>query len=109
MDRVQRAFDVLNVVASDGVPGHLARAVGPHQRLVVRQQRFAIRRAHVGEDEAAKVLARVRRVPNAIFEGGVRLGWLLDAVAVHVIDPAMHGAPDAAILDPPVLERDQAV
>src|SRR6266508_1834115 len=35
------------------------------------------------------------------------LGWLLQAVPIHVIEPPVHRAADPAIRDAPICERDE--
>src|SRR6266545_5792318 len=46
---------------------------------------------------------------DAVSKGRIRLGRLLEAAAANVVQPAVHWTPNAAILDPPVCQRDKAV
>ena len=85
MDVVPRAFEMLEVAALDGPPGDPPRAIFAHQRLVVGKQWDGLGRAHVGEDEAAQVAARIGEMLDAVLEGEVRLGRLIEALAAHVV------------------------
>ena len=81
---------------------HLVPGTGARQRRIDHQGKTRAAGQvgaglMVGHD-AAELFQWVGGVAYAICEGG-RLGGLLEAAALHVIDPTMEGAADAAILD----------
>src|SRR6185295_10495515 len=81
------------------------------ERVVARQHRFLLRRAEVGEHEPVALLERIPRLAHAdpSPRTAIRLARLLEAVALHVEQPAVVAAADAAFLDAAVVERGAAM
>ena len=102
--RVDVAFVALEVVALvvDLADEDVVRG-GVEELEIAQQWRLAA--AEVGEDHARPFLAGIgglaqgRPVPSAFGLAG-----LLQAVAVHVVEPAVVDAPQPAVLHPPVAQ-----
>jgi len=80
------------------------------KRVVHREHGRHPGRPHVGEDQAAELVRGVRAVAQPLPQralGG--LARRLEKAAVHVEDPAVIAAADAALLENAVLERRAAV
>jgi len=91
---VQRVLVALQPVAGQG-HGPGGAYAGPHEYLVARQQRRG-QRPEIGEDEAAQLLYGVGLQLDLVLEARAdRLRRLVEAVAVHVEEPAVVGAADA--------------
>ena len=64
----------------------------------------------IGEDKAGDFLDPVRRMPNTVLKGAVRrLGWLVEAAADRIVEPAVIAAADALIFHPAELQSGSAV
>ena len=116
MERVHQVLVVLQPVAGDdgGTTASDAAVVGLQelplvqhvQALVAGQHRLALGRAHVGPYQAVELLHGVPGLPPPA-PGGAALGLagLLQAMALHVEQPAVVAAADAALLHLAVIER----
>lgn len=104
MGGVLAALEALQVVAVVEVLGDDAVVGRGREHLVIRQQRW-LSFAHVREDDPALFQAGVSLVADVILEtaaGGFCGG--LEAPAVHVVEPAVVHAAEAAVLDPSVAQ-----
>src|SRR5437764_1302952 len=82
----------------------------PASRPAARPAWLRLRRAHVGEHDAGHLLHRVGGVAQGVLHHRLRwLEGLLQARAGRVIEPAVVGAADAAILKKAVVERGPSV
>src|SRR5207302_7583867 len=81
------------------------------EKLVVAwEDRLPIGWAHVREDQAGSLHARVGRVFDRELEVAVRrLSGRLQTAAVAIVEPAVVEAADASILDTTVSKRGAAV
>lgn len=76
------------------------------QTWVAGQQRPLVRRAEVGEDQAAALLHGVPRLAEAVAAQAVlRLAGLIRAMAFDSQRPAMVGAADARLVNPAIQQR----
>jgi len=70
------------------------------ERVIDRKRRPAIRRTHVGEDEAGELVSRVGALAEPVPEGArCRLAGGLEDPAVHVEHPSVIAAADATLAD----------
>src|SRR5947207_1913228 len=77
-----------------------------NQRLVAGQEGLLVRRAHISEDDPAQLLDGIRGMADAVLEdAALGLSRLLQAAAIHVVDPAVEGTAEATVFDTTVLER----
>ena len=110
VERVHRVLGHLQPVARvvDRI-GHEIDA-GQRERVEHRELGGELRRTEVGEDEAGEFPGRVGAVAELARDGAVRrLAGRLQNGAVHVEQPAVVAAADAALGDDSVLQRRPAV
>jgi len=103
-DAAARAY--ARVVRVDELAGReLLQGVEP------RQHGLLLRRPHVGEHQAVALLDRIPRLARGVTVLGARFGLarLLEAVALHVEQPAVVTAADAALVDAAIIETRAAV
>src|SRR5262249_29053965 len=110
VNRVHRVLEDLEPVAGIEVrpAGHdaIARSI---EAVVDGKWRLLVRWTQVGEDDAARLVRRIRAVTEALLQRAVRrLAGGLEQRAVDVEEPAVVAAPDAALGDEPELERGAA-
>ncbi len=78
-----------------------AERVGCFETIVGRKRR-RLAGAQIGEDDAVPLPAGIGRLPDLGVEAAVgRLGRLFQAIAADVVKPAVKGAAQAAVLEPP--------
>jgi hypothetical protein len=118
--RVHQVFVVLQPVARNdgGAAAAHAAVVGFEelarveclQHVVTRQHRLTVRRTHVREDQPVALLHRIPRLPHALaLAAAIGLARLLETVALHVEEPAVIAAADAARLHPAVVQAGAAM
>ena len=107
VDRVHAVvLDLQPVAGKHELARRLEREARQVERVIERKRRPAIRRTHVGEDEAGELMRRVRALAEPVPERARR--WLarrLEDPAVHVEHPSVITAADAALADQAELER----
>ena len=102
MRRIDDAFEALQPVASLQGAERLTVGFRPDEELEVgNHRRFAL--AHIGPYRAAFFLHRIGLHRHGIAELAL-LGRLVDALAVHVEQPAVIEAANAAVLDSAIAE-----
>ena len=103
---IDRVLHRLQPVAlQKGVFLHPAFAMLPGEHVPARQRRRRVG-AEIGEQQAAELHDRIGGVPYFVLEGAAGgLRRLLEAMAAGVELPAVIGAADALVIDPPVGER----
>src|SRR5204863_6389122 len=81
------------------------------QRVEPRQRGLLLRRPHVGEYQAVALLERIPGLAHgvSVLRAGLGLAGLLEAVALHVEEPAVITAADAALVDAAIIETDAAM
>ncbi len=93
------------VVGFDHLPG-----IERFQALVARQHWFLIGRAHIGEEEPITLLHRIPGLAHAVaLEAAFGLAGLFEAAPLHIEQPAVVAAADAALLDAGIVEGGPAV
>ncbi len=93
MAGIDAALDRLQVVALLPPLGGDAMRRRQMHPLEVRQRRLLRQRAHVGPDDAAQLHAGIGLELDALAHAArFRLGGQVDALAVHVVLPAVVGA-----------------
>ena len=102
--RIDADLEGLQPVAVDQALEREGMAVGRDEAVEGRQRRRRAR-AHIGEQDAALLDDRIGLLLDVGAEVAVvRLGRRLEALAVHVEQPAVKRAAQAAILEPAVGE-----
>src|SRR5262245_28757294 len=106
---VNAVLDGLQKIAVDdaGRPG--AHAVFPNQNIPSRQQRRGLR-ADIRENDSGQLLRLVGFLANAVLECAFgRLSRHLQNFSVHVVEPAVITAAQAAVFDVTEFERGAAM
>jgi hypothetical protein len=110
--RIHGVFQDLQPVARIEIlsPRHQPHAGSRQQTIVGGERRHLLRRPHVGEHDAVRLVRRVRAVAQPVLQRAVgRLAGRLQDGAVHVEQPAVIAAANTAFADQPEFERGAAM
>src|SRR5262249_17838546 len=109
--RISGVLVVLEPVAGvEELEGHQLVVRWKHPAVVDRQLRHVLGRTEIGENQVAVLPGRVGAMTeNEANTAGWRLCGGLEDRSVHVVEPAVITAADAALRDDAVLERGAAM